>query len=310
MLSRILNAHPRIGIPLESLLYDTFWPLRERYGDLSEPHRFEQLLRHMTSWSPVAQWQPEVPFERILAAVDRRDFHGAFRAVVKAWADAVSKPVWGEKSPWHAFYWREILEGFPEARVIHIIRDPRDSSLSWKRARQGPRNVFVLARRWAAYQDVMDAVRAGWPAERYHELHYEALVEDPEACCRAMCRFLGEDYDEAMLAFHKADDRYNTDNVNRENLTKPVMKDNFGKWREQLSPEEIRWIESVAGDRMTLYGYERHLDGATMSGAERARIKYLSHPISRITGMLQDRQGQREALEKLRFRRQAGRGLD
>ena len=301
LLSRLLNAHSRIGIPLESLLYDTFWPIRQHYGDLERPGGTERLLRHMLRWMPMRAWSPVVTYEHALANLDRRDFHGAFKAIVSAWADSQNKPVWGEKSPWHAFYWREILEGFPNARVVHIIRDPRDASLSWKKARQGPRNVYALAKRWAQYQAVMDEVRAGWPSDAFHEIRYEGLLQDPAIVCKDLCEFLREPFEQSMLAFHQSNERYNTDSTNRENLTRPVIADNFGKWQSELSEDEIRWIEYAAGERMDQYGYQRHFETAAIAAQEMARIRIISNPLSRIFGMIKDSQGQREAIQKKLF---------
>ncbi|MEO1037782.1 MAG: sulfotransferase [Pseudomonadota bacterium] len=303
LLSRILNAHPQLCIPLESLLYSTFWPIRHSYGELNDDGNAERLLRHMLRWRPMLDWQPAVTFDDAIRHLDRRDFHGVFRAILMARAAQDSKPVWGEKSPWHAFYWREILDGFPSARVVHIVRDPRDICLSWKKARQGQRHVYPLAGRWAAYQDTMSDVRTGWPNDAFYEVRYEALIEQPESTCRGMCEFLGITYDTAMLAFHEhaARERYNTDVTNEANLARPVLATNAGKWADELGDDEIRWIEAVAGPHMDAYGYSRSLTDPQISGAELALIRYLTNPISRIAGMVQDTQGQREGLQKITF---------
>jgi hypothetical protein len=301
LLSRILNAHSRIAVPQESLLYDTFWPIRHHYGDLSEAGNAERLLRHMLRWRPLHAWSPRVSFDHALEKIDRRDFHGIFRAIIAAWAGSQGKPVWGEKSPWHAYCWQELLDGFPKARVLHIIRDPRDASLSWKRARHGPRNIYMLARRWTAYQEVMERVREGWPRSAFHELRYETLLQDPVTSAKKLCAFLGERYERRVLSFHRTDESYETDETNRENLSKPVMRDNFCKWRSELSHDEIRWVESVAGDHMDAYDYERHIPGARLTTPELFRIQFISNPVSRVVGMAQDTQGQREALQKMWF---------
>ncbi len=301
LLSRILNAHSELCIPLESLLYDMFWPIRDNYGDLAAAGNAERLLRHMLRWRPMQYWQPQVAYEDALAQLDRRDFHGVFQAILATRAGEEGKPIWGEKSPWHAFYWRAILDGFPAARVVHIIRDPRDICLSWKKARQGPRHVYTLAKRWAGYQSAMRDVRDGWPAAQFHEFHYEDLLKDPERICKAMCEFLAIPYEPAMLAFHANKERYSTDGTNEANLARPVLSSNTGKWQSELSADEARWIEAATGEHMDAYGYKRTLDNPQLSGAELARIRYVTNPVSRIYGMLQDTKGQREGLQKLAF---------
>ena len=301
LVSRILNAHPRIGIPFESLLYDTFWPIRHAYGDLTEPGNAERLLRHMLRWSAVESWVPRVEYDAALAHIDHRDFHGVFRSIVVTWAQHQGKPVWGEKSPWHAFYWRQILEAFPNARIVHVVRDPRDSTLSWKKARQGPRHAYTLARRWAGYMDTMAEIRANWPGEAFYEFRYEDLLANPERECERICDFLGESPDPAMLRFHQSGEGYNTDATNLENLARPILRSNSGKWATEFSASEIRQIEAVAGGHMAHFGYERAQPEASVGSAERTWIKLVANPASRIPGMLRDRQGQKEAIEKRLF---------
>ncbi|MEX0729876.1 MAG: sulfotransferase [Aquisalimonadaceae bacterium] len=301
LISRILNAHPTIGIPYESLLYSTFWPIRSSYGDLANPANAKQLLRHMLAWGPVAKWEPPVTLDAAMERVETSDFHGLFRAIIKAWVDAQGKQRWGEKSPWHAFHWREILTGFPDARIVHIVRDVRDATLSWKLARQGPRNTMILARRWAAYMDLMEQVRAGWPADAFKQIRYEDLLADPEASSRELCDFLQEPYDPSMLKFHDAGGSYNTDATNRANLARPIMADNQGKWESRLSAAEVRWIEAMAGEQMTRFGYTRSVTDARISRPERLWITMVSNPVSRVAGMAQDRKGQREGIQKLLF---------
>ena len=301
LVSRLLNAHPRIGIPFESLLYDTFWPIRSAYGDLSAPGNAERLLRHMLRWSPVAAWVPPVSYAQALEQLEHRDFHGVFRAIVAAWAHGQGKPIWGEKSPWHAFYWRAILQAFPKARVIHVVRDPRDATLSWKKARQGPRHAFVLARRWSSYMATIDEVRDNWPREAFHEFRYEDLLADPADQCKRICEFLGEEPDARMLEFHRSRDGYNTDATNRANLTRPLIQENSGKWLTELDADEIRQVEAIAAAHMTRFDYERTQPEASVPLQEKLWIKFAANPVSRIAGILRDRQGQREAIEKRLF---------
>ena len=43
-----------------------------------------------------------------------------------------------------------------------------------------------------------------------------------------------------------------------ENVTKPVMKNNYDKFLKELSPEEITIFEQVAGDTLIKLGYRLH----------------------------------------------------
>jgi hypothetical protein len=301
LVSRILNAHPDIGVPYESLIYSTFYPIRSAYGALSHSVNADRLIRHILRWGPMTEWQPRVEVDDVRKRLDRRDFHGVFEAIMRAWSENQGKSRWGEKSPWHAFYWQAIREGFPDACVIHVVRDVRDATMSWRRARQGPRNPYVLARRWAAYIETMKHVRESVPADRYIELRYERLVADPESIVRELCEFLAEPYAASMLRFYEDDSPYPTDETNRINLNRPVLAGNAGKWREGLSARHIRCIEAAAAPQMRELGYAVASSNPRLGLVERLWILTVEHPLSRIDGMLRDRKGQREWLQRRWF---------
>lgn len=301
LLSQIIGSHSRIGVPFESLLYTTFYPWLRWYGNLAVPSNRRRLAADMLSTDVMRNWTGLPGLEEVLAAVHRPDFHGVFAAIMSTWAQARGKPRWGEKSPWHAFYWREIRAGFPDARIVHIVRDGRDATLSWKRARQGPRHVYPLARRWVDYLELMREVRAAWPARAFLELRYEDLLDAPEQVVRGLCDFLGETFEPGMLLFHEAAVHYPTDPRNRTNLLRPLMQDNKQKWRTRMSPRELRITEAVAGPTLARYGYTPALESPAIPLAELLAIRWLENPPLRAYGMLRNTQGLSEALQNLRI---------
>ncbi|MBI1899823.1 MAG: sulfotransferase [Planctomycetia bacterium] len=115
------------------------------------------------------------------------------------------------KSPTHTGRVRTLLEAFPDARFIHIVRDPRvlyQSTLNmWKkmygthglqRARFAGLEEHVLAtlpRMYAAFE----SARASIPPRHYYEVRYEDLVADPLGQMRAMYQQLELGDFEAVL---------------------------------------------------------------------------------------------------------------
>ncbi len=77
LLSRMLNAHPEIGIPYESMIYRQVYPWRRYYGDLTDPKNRERLVDDVLSLWWVRFWTPVPDRDRVLAHYDRHDFHGA-----------------------------------------------------------------------------------------------------------------------------------------------------------------------------------------------------------------------------------------
>ncbi len=295
LLSRIINSHSEIGVPFESLLYSSLYGWHHYYGDLSERSNRIRLVDDMLSLSQIRAWTPRPDRTRVLELYKRFDFHGAVEALIQAWLETQGKKRWGEKSPWHAYYWRVLLEGFPEARFIHIVRDGRDAAMSWKAARFGPRHYYALAHRWVDYLQTVDALRAE-RGDRLLEVQYEALLEQPEATVRTICTFLGVSFEPNMLSFYEQSTPYPTDARNDFNLTRPLMRQNKQKWKTGMTARQLRIFEAIAGGMLERFGYERGDPDARLTRYERLQMQYLEHPVSRFYGMLRNKQGYAEAI--------------
>ncbi|MBE9169013.1 sulfotransferase [Pleurocapsales cyanobacterium LEGE 06147] len=301
LLSRIVGAHPRIAIPFESHLYNTFYPWLKFYGDLSLAKNRERLVDDILSTEVMQDWMPRPERQQILEAIECFDFHGVVAALMNTWTHAQGKQRWGEKTPWHVFYWSEILEAFPNAKIIHIVRDGRDAALSWQQARFGPKHMYLLARRWVHYLDVIEQVRTAVDSTAFFELRYEDLLANPETVARQICHFLGEEFSPEMLAFYTNDAPYPTDKQNQTNLTKPILATNTEKWRTEMTQRELRIFEAVAGDVLTRYRYPRQLDRAEVFQFESLWICYIEHPLRKLFAMLKNRKGHIDGLRRLKI---------
>ena len=125
-------------------------------------------------------------------------------------ADRHGARLLSEKTPSNALVFLELLELFPAARCVFVLRDPRAvvASMLEVGARAEAQNHRAPA--WthslpAAVEHVRRCLIRGFAAadarpDRVHLLAYEALVTDPEAESRRLCAFLGLPWTAAMLA--------------------------------------------------------------------------------------------------------------
>lgn len=295
LLSRIINAHPGIAVPFESQLYNTFYPWLKYYGDLKKEENRSRLVRDILKTASLKCWTPVPDYQDTLNSIVRYDFHGVIDALISTWAKTHGKERWGEKSPWHIIYWKEILEGFPNAKFVHIVRDGRDASISWKKSRMGPKHYYHLAKRWVRYINAVDELRHHLPEDQYFELRYEDLLTDPEIIVRNLCIFLKEEYSDCMLSFYNDKTDYPTDKQNLTNLAMPLIKNNTEKWRNLLSEKEKRIMEAVAGQKLQLYGYPLVCNSPKLTPLEKILFKYIEHPPRRLLSMIKNHQGHKEA---------------
>jgi hypothetical protein len=296
LLSRMLNQHPNLAVPPESHLYNTFHPWHSHYGSLAAPQNRANLVADIVASGPLRDWSPRLRADEVLAHIDGEDFGAVVDGVMRAWAARQGKRRWGEKTPKHVRYWRQISADFEGSPVIHVVRDGRDVALSMIEARFGPKSIYSCAKEWKEYLEQVEHIRNSVPHALFFELAYEDLLEDPRRVLKETCEFLGERYAPEMLGYYHDTSPYPTDARNQQNLTKPVMVENTQKWRTRMTSDEVRVFEAVAGDALARRGYTLASNHPVISKREKWFLRYLDAPYRRSIGRLKDRKGQKERL--------------
>ncbi len=144
---------------------------------------------------------------------------------------------------------------FPDAKYVHLLRDPRDVARSSKE--MGWRgNVFYGVDHWINTEQSWIKLEKTLKPEQFTTVHFEQLIENPETVLAELCRFLGLKYDTAMLDYHL-----------HSSYKKPD-KTLVQQWRQKLSEREIQLVEVKADHLMTQNGYP-------LSGLPCARIGVL-----------------------------------
>ena len=105
-----------------------------------------------------------------------------------------------------------------------------------------------------------------------------------------------------MLSFHREPIAYPTDPHNEDNLRRPVLTGNAGKWRTAMAAREVRIFEALAGTALEQHGYPRAQPEATISRLEQWSCRAIESPPRRLLSLLRNRQGHRQVLETVRLR--------
>lgn len=122
---------------------------------------------------------------------------------------------------------------FPQAHVIHCVRDPLDTCVSiyfhrFNTSHLYARNLHSLGRYYRGYEQHM----AHWTNVLTLSLltvRYEDLVEDVEGMSRRLVAFCGLDWDPACLRFHANERVVNT--PSHEQVRRPIYRDALQRWR-------------------------------------------------------------------------------
>src|SRR6185295_16721320 len=121
---------------------------------------------------------------------------------------------------------------FPNARIIHCRRDPVDTCLSCFvqnfRSITFATSLDDLAFYYQQYERLMAHWRDAIPL-RLYEVVYEELVENQEAISRDLIRFLGLEWDDRYLEFHKTERPVQT--ASKLQVRQPIYKTSMKRWK-------------------------------------------------------------------------------
>jgi hypothetical protein len=141
LLMAILGHHGRLAVPEVAWYYPRFRAFVHTYGDLRKAENFRVLIAEMIFGLKTPFFgldlNPATVVDELLAQTRENTFAEAYRVILQRYADAVGKPRWGEKTPHNLYYVGEILEDFPDAKIINLIRDGRDIAVEQIRSAFG-----------------------------------------------------------------------------------------------------------------------------------------------------------------------------
>jgi hypothetical protein len=267
LLRMMIDAHPAIAIPPET----GFLPALADLDPVCDASRAAwEIITGFHTW-PDFQLDASALRDTLdrLAPITPAD---AARAFYRSYAARFGKDQWGDKTPTYGTELLRIASLLPEARFVHIIRDGRDVALSvrglWFRPGD---SVEACAEDWSTRLARTRALGALVPS--YLEIQYEALVQFPERTLREVCRFLGLGFDPQMLEYHvraaaRLDEhqvRYAPDGRllvskderlrNQQLVMAPPRPDRVQRWKREMTQDDTRRFEAVAGEWLERLGY-------------------------------------------------------
>lgn len=159
------------------------------------------------------------------------------RNVIAELLEQTDKSFFVEDNTWNILFAREILELAPEAKIIHIYRDPRDVVASFSHQRWSPTDKQQGARWYKSMMERWFEIRPTLPPKSYYELSLEELVASPESTLPSLCQFAEIDFDQAML---KID----------------LSHSHRGRWKREYSETEEAQVPIILRDVIEKLGYE------------------------------------------------------
>lgn len=186
--------------------------------------------RGLSRYVPEERFEPAVrDFEQGFPADPRRAAANLVRTLLDPFAEEEGKPSWVEHTKNNVASGTTLLEVFPDARIIHILRDGRDTAASLVHQSFGPNRMRPALKWWEERLAATEHGARQVPPERLLMLRIEDLVSrDRDATYERLLEFAGIDDEEGIRWFF--DRRLRPDRANE------------GRWREGLGGRSARAV--------------------------------------------------------------------
>lgn len=281
LMRHILSSHPDVAICGETRFLRagrlTRKGFRDRFtevGDIATDEGARRVVEYIYGEIRGKNWwrriQRNVPREQFLYSLlqsDRTD-RALFDLVMTL--SAKGKPIRGEKTPAHIYCVPTLLEWFPGAKVVHMLRDPRAWFVSRRRK--------VASGQWHLHP--LSAVRRREPVlslqlglmtiiswQRIARLHYryqktypdnyrlvrfEDLVNAPKAQVTEVCDFLELTFVQEMLDQWV----YISSFAEAGAPVRGFDSETIERWQTHLHPWINRWFVAACRQQLLDFGYE------------------------------------------------------
>lgn len=137
------------------------------------------------------------------------------------------------------------IKYFPDAKFVHMLRDPRDVAKSSVNMGWAESTYYGIDH-WLESEKSWDRLRSSSSSDQIFEFRYEDLIKNTESTLSDLCEFLGSEFNQIMLNYHRIS-----------SYSKPDIS-LIEQWRRSQSPTEIELVEFKAGGLMEGRGYKIH----------------------------------------------------
>jgi len=161
-----------------------------------------------------------------------------------------------------------LAEVLPHARIIHLLRDPRDVARSAVGMGWNGISYFGI-NSWLKTEKDWEAAAPALPQDQVLDVHFETLMEDIDGELRRVSAFLEVPFQTEMLSYH-------------ENTTYgPPDPRLANQWKRKASPAEIALMEGKCADLLEARGYTLSGGPIDRPGPLRHRLLFLQNRLLR-----------------------------
>ena len=281
----VLRAHPQIdGSYGESQFFRFYY---DQYGDLASDTNLDRLLDDLFPTQFFRELNLDPKAIRTSLHTGDRTYESVLSMIMSAFIDQSRAERWVDKSPDHLFAVHTILDMFPEAQIVQVIRDARDVACSVLK-REGKHGTSERVDRVASLGLSWEQrILTGWEHQctigrgAYAIVRFEDLIFKTDRVLEQLSQFLTLKPALTQAMLDRAADSSKSslaspwtsfDDHGKGILTAPV-----GRYKSLLSVEELGLIECLARECLETCHYA--LEGGDIRTAD-LLVRMVWHPTS------------------------------
>ncbi|RNC83671.1 MAG: sulfotransferase [Balneola sp.] len=273
LLRLMLTEHKSMIIPPEcgfiQWWFDKYQDWSDQLSDIHYERKVLQYVEDLKTSRKIETW--DFDFELLTQFLNKKrpsTYSELCLLVIEAYAIQKNKMVryLGDKNNYYLSYLELIGELFPNAKYISIIRDGRDvacSYLSMKKVHSNsdykPKlasSIEEIAEEWSSNINRIKLFLDKIKVEDSIWVRYEDLITNTEEELSRITSFLDISFEKQMLDYYKSNNEPNELLAwKKKTQEKPDVK-NIGKFRFELTPDEIIEFETIAGPMLKKFKYD------------------------------------------------------
>ncbi len=250
----VLGAHPLVANLFEPMTFTT-----NGFGPLLENIHWSRELQEKTAGRPIGMGQ----------IMSREEMVADLRQLCDSWLAEALEPhhrFLVEKTPANAAAMNTLAALYPDASVVHVLRDGRDVAIStavarrtWQREeklqdspREGSTDLWRIGLRWDDHVSNVRAHALRLPLP-FHEVRYEDMHSAPRETARRLFQFCQIPCDEELLGRILEETHFSK--LARKGPTQFRRSGRVGDWQRDWSRWQLLLFTAAAGPALEETGY-------------------------------------------------------
>jgi len=263
----MLNRHSELAIPDETGIFSWLY-----YYGSGMPRFFRGPASREKNLVSSLGYDVTRKFDALSESSIRKSPRKIMENLFTSYAKKQNKLYWGEKTPTHLIYVKQMKKMFPDCTIICMTRDPRAVIASYLRYRNSKDHkdgdFWIFHSVEDAVKEYLRYAKMQFNYKKYiNIIKYEDLICNTQHTLEQACLLLGLSFEDNMLQYSKtAENNLNASLRNghipewKREVFKPPSLSLLNRWKNELSNKDVRYINSKVGKYLDFFEYSVDYD--------------------------------------------------